>query len=485
MMPMAPLISIGQRCYTFDFGLVSERVVGESYLGCSWLSGKMPAPKAGEILLGEEDFRQLVFRTNETTVTFVGLTTHISPGLPTHVLLRAADVVPVMPENCRERIWVNRRFLPSIVKRELGSIRSNDLFGERALWLQANRPFSRSDVEAIGYKIVFGDARPPIERAVPVHDFPVRGVVFPAQHCGELERFGVEGLSAVALSSTGLRLSRFAVRRPSAAAVVLPWLGHLPRGTVIDCDWPFNHSWRVAVSVNDLGSLQGDLGEPIFDDGYLWMRHENLRLRDGCNPVPLKSHPTIKMPFFLTSPASRQQHLVSQSAARKTHVTRGLVRYQLVEEGRLLAQAHYRRGDLTDGRSKANRLARKERLQLEYAGFSLPSNWERYSDDTLRRHLLVEQSVRSGRWKWERIEADVDGATMVRFYRWMSAKGLSLTSPVSYRTCYRYGSPREALQEHDPVELIQELYPKSATFIFECACRPGFAAKAMLATLAS
>ena len=341
-------------------------------------------------------------------------------------------------------------------------------------------------MELIGYHKVSEKGTDAMACAVPVHEHSGRGLIFRVQHFRELQRFGVEGLKAEALTRQGLRLSKFKVIDPVAAAAVVPWLGQVAPSTTIEYDWPFKHPWRLGVAVAELGKLEGQLGDCIYDDGDLWICCDNLRLRAGSAPIALKNHPTIRTPWILTSPETREVCFIAEGRARRTHITRGMKRFQLVENGSLIAQKHLRRDRVAAAPAKNDIAERKVRLQAQYPRFELPEHWERHTDESLATHFEVERLVRDERWSWRPRECPVDYDAGTRFFAWMEREqGLSLTSPVSRKTCYRYASPGHALETHDPVELIRVMYPVGSAFIFRCACRADFAPKAMFAALVS
>lgn len=484
---MLSLQRLGRNCFAFDAAAAPPRVEGETYLGASWRLGATPTTHEGEVLIEQGDFQAVVFTSPDAIAKFFGKLDHVSPAIPAHAILRATDIVPLLSGHSDERLWVDRRYLPDVVEARLGEARLNNFHGvDQGFWLRPNRPLTEAEIKLIGYQVVSDDAAlSPIDRAVPVHELRERGIVYAAKHFAELSRFGIEGIKAVSLTEGGLRMSHFKVIEPIAAAAVVPWLGHVAPGTTIVFDWPFKHAWRLGVSLDDLGKLEGHLGECIYDDGVLWIRHEHLRLRAGCAPVELKDHPTVRRQWILTSEETREKEFIAIGPARRTHVTRGLKRYELVEEGLLLTQLHHRKSDLTLARAKSDLAARKARLEAEYRTFDLPEMWERHSDQALATHFRVEQLVRDDGWSWRPREDRLDHDATSRFFAWMEREALSVTSPVSGRTCYRYSSPWQAIETHDPVELMRALYPKGSAFIFCCACRPDFAPRAMIAAVAS
>ncbi|MEY2564913.1 MAG: hypothetical protein QOH88_3106 [Verrucomicrobiota bacterium] len=482
---MLPLQQLGAGCFTIDFSNPPPRVEGKTYLGCNWDSGEPPELSEGEILLGENDFRDVVFTVPETRAMFYGSIDWMSPTYPHYAILRAADIMPIFPRTCRDALWVDLKYLPAIVQGRLGAVRLITSNGPKtAIWLKPSHPYSEEDVKTIGYHFVSDNrALAPIDRAVPVGEVKARGLIFDARTFDELNRFGVEGLTAVALTTDGLRMSRFRVIGSDVAVTTLPWLRNVAGLTVINCDWPFKHGWRLGVSVDQLGSLKGSLGECIYEHNELWVRSEHLKLRAGCDPIPLKDHPSARMPWFLTSEETREAHFTPESRARTTHVTRGLKRYRLIEEGQLVSQIHYSKADLAGARLRSELAVRKARLQAEYRGFDLPMGWERFSDDALAAHVQMETLIRKEGWRRPNAVDALDDDANARFRTWMEANGLSVTSPLSKETCYRYRSPRDILKTHDAVELIQFLYPRGCTFLFLCASQEDFAGKAIAAAL--
>ena len=358
---MLPLQCLAEGCFALSPALAPPRVEGECYLSSTWHSGNPPRIKEGEVLLELGDFQEVVFTTATVVATFYGKLDHVKPAIPKYAIVRTSDFVPLLQSGSRERLWVHRSYLPRVVGCRLGAVRLNDFhFLDDAVWFRPDQPLSTADVQRIGYHFVSDDvALAPIDRAVPIHDLPERGVVFDAQHFVELERFGVKGITAVSLTRKGLRLSEFTVMDPAAAAAVLPWVARVARGTTIRFDWPFRHRWRLGVAIDDLGSLQGNLGECICDDGVLWIDHEHLRLRRGRAPLALIDHPTVRRRWLLTSPEVREKEFITVGRARRTHITRGLNRYELIEGGSIVSQLHHRKDDLTLARERPDLSVRK------------------------------------------------------------------------------------------------------------------------------
>ncbi len=484
---MLSLKPVAKGCFALDSAHAPPGIEGETYSGSSWNRGRPPRLQQGEILIETADFHEVVFKTGDAAAVFYGVDNDRSPSIPKCAVLHAGEVVPLLPREADDRLWVDRKFLPAIAALGLGSVRLNNLYWvDQGAWFKPDRPMSETEVKLVGYHIVSDNvALDPIDRAVPVHDLPASGVVFQAQHFGELGRWGVEGLQAVALTDAGLRLAKFKVTHAAVAGTVLSWLTDVGPGTIIHCDWPFRHERRVGVSVGDLAMLEGNLGECIFYSNTLWIRTENLRLRTGGTPVALQNHPSIRRQCLLVTPESREANFISQSRAQKAHVIRGIKRYHLVENGSLVTQPHYKRVAVEAAPLKDDVAERKAKLISKYPDLNLPADWDRYSDKAYADHFRVLELVRKEGWSWKPLEKIFDYEADANFFRWMEQKGLSFTSPITGKTCCRYSSPCEAIRMHEPVELIKAIYPQSYAFIFHCACLPGFPAKAMLSAITS